>query len=252
MPEIDAVSGRDTRRPQVPSIEEAGRGPDGGEPLPIDGILIPVSTVRLNSLRSAPQFDRVGIVSALRPHEATHAEMHMPKGGGASGAPWDDQVAHLMSHEGMARDRARDQVILEFLKRGDSSALAALLIDGHVPSPNVRFSLALMLLDNEAAEAAIMRHHVDPDLLWLPHRFVVKSRPAKPRRAEKAAGDGRAERNSSPMMSDLGYAAALARLDQAVLAADAAGGRTAAAGKAAAAASKPSSRQQAPRPKRKR
>jgi hypothetical protein len=168
-----------------------------------------------------------------------------------------------MSREGMARDRARDQVILEFLKRGDSSALAALLIDGHVPSPNVRFSLALMLLDNEAAEAALARHHIDPDLLWLPHRFVIKSRPAKPRRshgAEKAAGDGRAERNSSPMMSDLGYAAALARLDQAVLAADAAGGRpsvaagkaAAAASKAAAAASKPSPRQQAPRPKRKR
>jgi hypothetical protein len=256
MPEIDAVYGRDTRRPQVSSIEEAGRGPDGGEPLPIDGILIPASTVRLNPLPSAPQFDRVAIVSALQPHEATHAEMHMPKGGGASGTPWDDQVAHLMSREGMARDRARDQVILEFLKRGDSSALAALLIDGHVPSPNVRFSLALMLLDNEAAEAAIARHHIDPDLLWLPHRFVIKSRPAKPRRshgAERAAGDGRAERNSSPMISDLGYAAALARLDQAVLAADAAGGRpSVAAGKAAAAASKPSPRQQAPRPKRKR
>jgi hypothetical protein len=167
--------------------------------------------------------------------------MHMRKGirkgnrdgnrkgnGGAPGARWNDQVARLMSQEGIARDMARDRVILESLRRGDSGALAALLIDGHVPAPNVRFALALMLLDNEDAEAAIARQHEDPALWRLPHRFVVKARPAPPRRAPAAvtaAGGRGMERTSGPVMPGLGYEAAIARLDQAVLATDAAGGK---------------------------
>jgi hypothetical protein len=172
----------------------------------------------------------------------------MRKGNGrASGAPWNDRVAHLMSREGMPRDKARDLVILESLKRGDGNALAALLIDGHVPAPNVRFALALMLLDNEAADAAIERHRIDPDLLWVPHRFVTKARPAKPRRphgADNVAGKRGAEMKSGPVMPGLGYEAAIACLDQAVRATDAPGGKPA--------AGKPTSRQQRPDPKRKR
>jgi hypothetical protein len=145
--------------------------------------------------------------------------------GGAPDLRWDDQVAQLMSREGIARDKARDRVILEALWRGEGSALANLLIDGHVPAPNVRFALALMLLDNEDAEAAIARQHEDPALWRVPHRFVVKARPAPPRRAPaavKAAGDRGIERTSGPVMPGLGYEAAIARLDQAVLATDAA------------------------------
>jgi len=175
----------------------------------------------------------------------------MPKGNGkgngvAAGAPWDDQVAHLMRREGMPRDKARDRVILDFLKRGDGNALAALLIDGHVPAPNIRFVLAMMLLDNEAAEAAIARHNMDPGLWWVPHRFVVKARPAQPRRshgAEKAASERDTKGASGPVMPGLAYEAALARLDQAVLAADT-GGRTA--------ATKPTARRHRPGHKRKR
>jgi hypothetical protein len=171
----------------------------------------------------------------------------MRKGnGGASDAPWNDQVAHLMSREGMPRDKARDRVILDSLKRGESGVLAALLIDGHVPAPNVRFALALMLLDNEEADAAIARHHVDPDPWWLPYRLAMKPRPAKPRRSPVTATAGRsAGTNSGPMMPDLGYEAAIARLDQAVRATDMAGARTVAPGKQAAP-------QRRPGPKRKR
>ena len=171
----------------------------------------------------------------------------MRKGNGkdnsvVSSAPWDDQVAHLMRREGMPRDKARDRVILDFLKRGDGNALAALLIDGHVPAPNIRFVLALMLLDNEDAEAAIARQHGDPDPWWLPYRFVVKARPAQPRRphgAEKAPSGRGAERRSGPVMPGLGYEAAIARLDQAVRATDASGGKTAAAGKRTARPQRP-------------
>jgi hypothetical protein len=151
--------------------------------------------------------------------------------GGAPGSRWDHQVAQLMTREGIARDKARDRVILESLRRGDSGALAALLIDGHVPAPNVRFMLALMLLDNEDAEAAIARQHGDPELWRLPHRFVMKTRPAPPRRAPVAAkaADARGiERTTGPVMPELAYEAAIARLDQAVLATDTAGGKPAA------------------------
>jgi hypothetical protein len=181
-------------------------------------------------------------------------EMHMRKGnrkgnGATSGAPWNDQVADLMGREGMPRDKARDRVILDSLRRGDCDALAALLIEGHVPAPNVRFALALMLLDNEEADAAIARQHVDPDPWWLPHRLVIKARPAQPRRphgAEKAAGGRGTESKSGPVMPELGYEAAIARLDQAVRATDLAGGRTAASpGKHTAPRSRPG-------PKRKR
>lgn len=178
----------------------------------------------------------------------------MRKGnGGASDAPWHDQVAHLMSREGMSRDKARDHVILDHLKRGDSNALAALLIDGHVPAPNLRFILALMLLDNEAAEAELARHHGDPDPWWLPFRLVVKSRPAKARRShggERVASERPAQRNSGPLMPDLAYEAAIARVDQAVLATDG-GGKAAGGGKMSVAAGKPA-RRQPRRPKRKR
>lgn len=155
----------------------------------------------------------------------------MRKGNGvASTAPWNEQVADLMSREGMSRDKARDRVILDFLERGDSSALAALLMDGHVPAPNVRFVLALMLLDNDEAEAAMARHQMDPDPWWVPHRLVIKSRPAQPRRlhaAEMAARERGPQRAAGPLMPELGYEAAIARLDQAVRATDAATGKTA-------------------------
>jgi hypothetical protein len=166
--------------------------------------------------------------------------------GAASGARWNDQVADLMSREGMPRDKARDRVIMASLKRGDCDALAGLLIDGHVPAPNVRFVLALMLLDNDAAEAALAQQPGDPDPWWLPYRFVIKGRPARPRRphgAEKAAGERSPEGRSGPLMPGLGYEAAIACLDQAVLATDAPGGKT------AAAPGKPTHRQ--PRPGRK-
>jgi hypothetical protein len=155
------------------------------------------------------------------------------KGNGVvSVAPWDDQVAHLMSGDGLPRDKARDRVILDYLKRGDGDALAALLMNGHVPAPNIRFVLALMLLDNEAAETAIARHNMDPGAWWLPHRFVIKARPAQLRRpdgAAKAAGKRDTQATSGPVMPGLGYEAAIARLDQAVLATDATAGKAVAA-----------------------
>ncbi|HLH94554.1 MAG TPA: hypothetical protein VKW08_05485 [Xanthobacteraceae bacterium] len=159
------------------------------------------------------------------------------KGNGSSGRlvngvgsreAWNDQVARLMQQEGLAREKARDQVIMGELRLGHMGALAALLMEGHVPSPSIRFALALMLLENDEAEAAIDHQHADPASLWLPHRLVVKSRPAQPRRVREAGKDGEktaaragaVDGKLGPVMHDLGYEAAIARLDLAVLAAD--------------------------------
>jgi hypothetical protein len=137
---------------------------------------------------------------------------------------WSDQVAHLIQHEGLSREKARDQVIMGELRSGHADALAALLIEGHVPSPSVRFALALMLLENDAAVEAIARHQVDTASLWLPHRLVTKPRPPQPRLAPtqrgavKTAGEAGSASAPAPVMHDLGYEAAIARLDQAVLA----------------------------------
>jgi hypothetical protein len=155
------------------------------------------------------------------------------RNGAAAQAAWSDQVAHLMQREGMSREKARDKVILDQLRGGEIAALAELLLEGHVPAPNVRFALALMLLENDAAEAAIARHHADPASLWLPHRFTLRSRPAEPRVSRSAVAGG-GQGKSAPVMHDLGYEAAIARLDQAILAGD--------APKTAAAVSRPAQR----------
>jgi hypothetical protein len=177
--------------------------------------------------------------------------------GAASAVAWDVQVADLMSREGMPRDKARDQVILEALKRGDSDVLAALLLEGHVPAPNIRFVLALMLLENQDAEAALARHNFDPERWWVPHRFVTKPRPAQTRRPPggvKVVDQRGIARASGPVMPDLAYEAAIACLDQAVLATDAARAKPTAIKPTAikAAAVKPTARPQRPgrRPKR--
>jgi len=139
-----------------------------------------------------------------------------------------------MSREGLSRDKARDRLIMEGLKRGDTGALAAMLVDGHVPAPNVRLVLALMILDNDEAEAMIAAHQVDPELWWLPFRLVVKPRSARPRRANSRDQDKQAPiGHSARLMPDVGYQAAIDRLDEAVRAADIVGGGKPAAGKRA-------------------
>ncbi len=147
----------------------------------------------------------------------------MAKGNGsAAGASVSDKVARLMSREGLSRERARDHLIMAELKRGDTAALAAMLIDGHVPAPHVRLVLALMLLENEEAEAALATHRIDPELWWVPHRLIVKPRPARPRRPHEALLGSKhgASANSGRLMPDVGYQAAIARVDEAVRAAD--------------------------------
>jgi hypothetical protein len=159
------------------------------------------------------------------------SETHMPKNeDGVPGTPWDRQVAHLVRSEGLPRGKARDRVILDWLKRGDSKALAALLIDGHVPAPNVRVVLALMLLDNGYADAVIARHNLDPELWQLPYRLVIKASPGKHRSARSPKKEERhrlLDKNVGRLMPELGYEAAIAQVDEAVRATGGAVGKQA-------------------------
>src|SRR5580704_3143925 len=102
----------------------------------------------------------------------------MPKDdAAASSTPWDRQIAHLVRSEGMPLNKARDRVVLDWLQRGDTRALAALLADGHWPGPTVRLSMAVMLLDDADADGTLARLRLDPELWHLPYRLVVKARP---------------------------------------------------------------------------
>lgn len=135
--------------------------------------------------------------------------------GGVPSAAWDREVENLVRSEGLPRGSARDRVILKWLKRGDSRALAGLLMDGHVPAPKVRFQFALMLLDDADADAAIARAGLDSDLL--PYRLVIKSRSARRRRSlDQNESDRVPDKSASGLMPELRYAAAVELIDQAV------------------------------------
>src|ERR1700681_2732838 len=177
--------------------------------------MAPVGSLRYNQLDKAATGQAFRAIPSWVP-----SETHMPKNDdGVPSTPWDRQIAHLVGREGLTRDKARDRIILDWLKRGDSKALAALLIDGHVPAPNVRVVLALMLLDIADADAAIARHNLDPELWQLPYRLVIKAYPRKhrhPRSPEKVERDRLLDKNVGRLMPELVYQAAVALLDEAV------------------------------------
>jgi hypothetical protein len=87
-----------------------------------------------------------------------------------------------MRDEGLSTREARNRVIIEWLLAGDSRALAALLLDGHVLGETARVVLALMLLDETDAKATIEQRHLDPETWRFPYRFMLKGGRAAGRR----------------------------------------------------------------------
>jgi hypothetical protein len=114
-------------------------------------------------------------------------------------------------------DVARDRLILEQLLSGDSGALAAALLDGHMPGLAVRQCLGLMLLDWPEAEAAVAaKPALNEDLWRLPFRLIAKARPRKRGRRRSPDDGDAASANVSRLVGDLSYDAAIARVDEAV------------------------------------
>jgi hypothetical protein len=123
-----------------------------------------------------------------------------------------------MPDEDQSQHAARDRIILERLLSGDTRALATLLLAGHIPGPTVRQCLALMLLDWSEAEAAVAAKPALNQELWqLPFRLIAKSRPRKRGRRRNLEQNGLQRDNVDRLVEELGYDAALARVNEAVL-----------------------------------
>lgn len=135
------------------------------------------------------------------------------------GMPRDPKLKDLVHDEAQSQHAARDRMILKQLLSGDSHALATLLLAGHIPGPTVRQCLGLMLLDWPDAEAAVAAKPALNQELWrLPFRLVAKPRPRRRERRRSAvkseatvSGD-----NVNRLVEELGYDAAIARVDEAV------------------------------------
>ena len=136
------------------------------------------------------------------------------------GMPRSPTLRHLMPDEDQSQHVARDRIVLERLLSGDTRALATLLLAGHIPGPTVRQCLALMLLDWSEAEAAVAAKPALNQKLWqLPFRLITKSRPRKRgRRRDLEQNDGAMLQrdNVNRLVEELGYDAAIARVNEAV------------------------------------
>jgi hypothetical protein len=132
--------------------------------------------------------------------------------------PRTPTLRQLMPDEDQSQHAARDRIILERLLSGDTRALATLLLAGHIPGPTVRQCLALMLLDWSEAEAAVAAKPALNQELWqLPFRLIAKSRPRKRGRRRNLEQNGLQRDNVDRLVEELGYNAALARVNEAVL-----------------------------------
>jgi hypothetical protein len=70
------------------------------------------------------------------------------------GTPWDIEALSVSAVHQRSIGNARDIVILDWLRQGDTRPFAAWVMSGHTPSPNVLLALAVMMTrsDNPAFE----------------------------------------------------------------------------------------------------
>ena len=134
------------------------------------------------------------------------------------GMPRNPTLRQLMPDEDQSQHAARDRVILERLLSGDTRPLATLLLAGHIPGPTVRQCLALMLLEWSEAEAAVAAKPALNQELWqLPFRLITKSRPRRRGRRRDPEQNNVPQRdNVDRLVEELGYDAAIARVNEAV------------------------------------
>ena len=174
------------------------------------------STSTNNSTRVAQGTEQVKVSMTS---EKLPAEQRAISNEGATlGMPRSLTLRQLTPDEDQSEHAARDRVILERLLSGDTRALSTLLLAGHIPGPTVRQCLALMLLDWSEAEAAVAAKPTLNQELWqLPFRLITKSRPRKRgRRRDLEQNDVLQTDNVNRLVEELGYDAAIARVNEAV------------------------------------
>lgn len=175
------------------------------------------STSGINPTGIAQGPERPEILRLMVSKTTAGDERALASKGAPSGMPRSPEVRHCVLDERQSRYAAYDRIILERLLAGDTRALATLLLAGHIPGPTVRQCLALMLLDWPEAKAAVAaKPALNQDLWQLPFRLIAKSRPrsrGRQRGAEKTIVQGD---NVNRLVEELGYDAAIARVNEAV------------------------------------
>jgi hypothetical protein len=175
------------------------------------------STSGINPTRIAQGIERPEILRLMASKTTADEERALASKGAPCGMPRSPEVRHSVLDERQSRHAAYDRIILERLLSGDTRALATLLLAGHIPGPTVRQCLALMLLDWPEAKAAVTAKPALNQELWqLPFRLIAKSRPRSRGRqpgAEKTIAQGD---NVNRLVEELGYDAAIARVNEAV------------------------------------
>jgi hypothetical protein len=94
-----------------------------------------------------------------------------PKGFGNPGYPWNIDAVRLVQETGWPLEKCQDQIIVQWLQRGDVRPLSDLLMQGHVPAIEVRKFIAWMILDEDLVK------NMPPEVARIvPYRLVVKRR----------------------------------------------------------------------------
>jgi hypothetical protein len=175
------------------------------------------SALGINPTRIAQGTERPEILRLMASKTTADKGRALATKGAASRMPRSPEVRHSVPEERQSQHAAYDRIILERLLSGDTRALATLLLSGHIPGPTVRQCLALMLLDWPEAKAAVAAKPALNQELWqLPFRLIAKSRPrsrGRQRGAEKTTVQGD---NVNRLVEELGYDAAIARVNEAV------------------------------------
>jgi hypothetical protein len=180
----------------------------------------PHSTSAINSTHVPQGTEHAVILRLMASKRATDEGRVISSKDTGPAMPRNPELRTPAFDEHQSQHAARDRVILERLLSGDTRALATLLLADHIPGPTVRQCLALMLLDWPEAEAAVAAKPALNQELWqLPFRLIVKSRPRRRgrRRGAKTVGGTILQGgNVNRLVEELGYDAAIARVNEAV------------------------------------
>jgi hypothetical protein len=180
----------------------------------------PHSRSAVNPTRAAQDTEHVANLRLMASKKTTDERRVLSTHGAAPSMPRTPELRRPLLDGHRSQHATHDRIILEQLLLGDTRALATLLLAGHIPGPTVRQCLALMLLDWPEADAAVAAKPALNQELWqLPFRLIAKSRPRKRERqrsAEKGEGTILRGANVSRLVEELGYDAAIARVNEAI------------------------------------
>ena len=88
------------------------------------------------------------------------------------GTPWDIHVDQRMQENNLSQEAARDVVIIEWLRKGDTIPFTAFVSVGHIPSIEIIKYIALMMNPPEGTDEL------------MPFSLVISSRGRKGRRPD--------------------------------------------------------------------